>query len=83
MRRSHLAEGFLRCLSGKSPQGIYYALEEGQTLETPGVRLPSVKEFFTDLMELNAIIHSGAVCRTEPSVEVKRYVERGHPFHYF
>lgn len=40
-------------------QGIYYALEEGETLDTPGVRLPSVKEFFADLKELNGIIHSG------------------------
>ncbi|CAN0563647.1 unnamed protein product, partial [Ectocarpus sp. 12 AP-2014] len=42
-------------------EGIYYALEEGETLDTPGVRLPSVKEFFTDLKELNGIIHSGPV----------------------
>lgn len=40
-------------------QGVYYALEEGETLDTPGVRLPSVKEFFTDLVEVNSIIHSG------------------------
>ncbi|CAM9724225.1 unnamed protein product [Ectocarpus sp. 4 AP-2014] len=45
----------------KVVEGIYYALEEGETLDTPGVRLPSVKEFFTDLKELNGIIHSGPV----------------------
>lgn len=40
-------------------QGIYYALEEGATLETPGVRLPSVHEFLADLVGLNSIIHHG------------------------
>ncbi len=40
-------------------KGIYYALADGETLDTPGVRLPSVKDFFTDLVELNGIIHSG------------------------
>ena len=46
-------------------KGIYYALAEGETLDTPGVQLPSVKDFFADLVELNGIIHSGkqfAVC---------------------
>lgn len=40
-------------------QGIYYALDDGETLDTPGVRLPSVQEFFADLVELNSIIHHG------------------------
>lgn len=40
-------------------QGIYYALADGETLDTPGVRLPHVQEFFADLVQLNSIIHHG------------------------
>eukprot|EP00904_Undaria_pinnatifida_P003061 jgi/Undpi1/12756/HiC_scaffold_6.g02424.m1 len=42
-------------------EGIYYALAEGTTLDTPGVRLPSVKDFYEDLSTLNTIIHHGPV----------------------
>lgn len=61
-------------LNGSCVQGIYYALSEGETLETPGVRLPSVKEFFGDLALLNSIIHHGT-CQTSYSVaEASWYV---------
>lgn len=61
-------------------KGIYYALEEGETLDTPGVRLPSVKDFFTDLVELNGIIHSGerwmcaGRCRLRSPLELGLFV---------
>lgn len=41
------------------PQGIYYALLEGETPDDEGIRLPDAKEYFEDLEKLNGIIHSG------------------------
>ena len=51
-------------------KGIYYALAEGETLDTPGVQLPSVKDFFADLVELNGIIHSGEQFAVSPNAEL-------------
>ncbi|CAM9640461.1 unnamed protein product, partial [Discosporangium mesarthrocarpum] len=42
-------------------QGVYYALADRETLGSPGLHIPSMGDFFKDLLRLNSIIFSGPV----------------------